>query len=112
MRRLLPPIAAAVLIAVAACQPGGSSSATASSSAAGTPVTVGVPPTVDVAPLYLGEAQGFFARHQIDVKLVTLSGATAAIPGLSTIGLQFAYADVGSVIEAGSQNVPVRIVAE
>lgn len=110
MRRLLPPIAAATLIAVAACQPGGSSPATASD--AGTPVKVGVPATVDVAPLYLGEAQGFFSRHQIDLQLVPLTGATAAIPALSTIGLQFAFADVGSVIEAGSQNVPVRMVAE
>ena len=112
MRRLLPAIAAASLIAVAACQPSGSSSAPASGSAAGTPVKVGVPPTVDVAPLYLGEAQGFFSRHQIDLQVVPLSGATAAIPALSTIGVQFAFADVGSVIEAGSQDVPVRMVAE
>lgn len=112
MRRLLPPIAAVTLIAVAACQPGGSSSTTASGSAAGIPVKVGVPATVDVAPLYIGVAQGFFSRHQIDLELVPLNGATGAIEGLSSIGLQFAFADVGSVIEAGSQNVPVRMVAE
>lgn len=111
MRRLLAPIAAVTLIAVAACQPNGGSSSSASGSA-GTPVKVGVPATVDAAPLYLGMARGFFSRHQIDLDLVPLDGATAAIPALTDIGVQFSFADVGSVIEAGSQNVPVRIVAE
>lgn len=112
MRKLLAPIAVALLIALTACQPDGGSSAGASASAGGTPVNVGVPATVDAAPLYLGEAQGFFTRHHIDVKPVELSGATSAIEGLSTIGLQFSFADVGSVLQAASQDVPVRMVAE
>ena len=112
MRKLLAPIAVVILSAVVACQPGGGSSQSAPSSAAGTPVKVGVLPTVDVAPLYLGLAQGFFARHQIDLEPVDLSGATAAIPGLTSGALQFSFADVASVIQAGSQKTPVRMVAE
>jgi NitT/TauT family transport system substrate-binding protein len=112
MRKLLAPIAVVLLIALTACQPSGGPSSSASGSAAGTPVNVGVPPTVDAAPLYLGEAQGFFTRHHIDVELVPLSGATTAIEGLNTIGLQFSFADVGSVIQAASQDVPLRVVAE
>ncbi len=114
MRKLLAPIAALTMIAVAACGSGnsGSSSSSGSGSTGTTHLKVGVIPIVDVAPIYLGKQQGFFAQHHIDLELVQESGGAAAIPGVVSGDFQLSFGNVTSVILAASQNLPLRIISE
>jgi NitT/TauT family transport system substrate-binding protein len=112
MRRLLVPIAALALLSTAtAC--GGSSDDTGAAEEGGlTPITVGVIPIVDVAPIYLGQEQGFFSDHGIDLELVATSGGAAAVPGVVSGDFDFAFGNVTSVLLAGSQGLPLQVVAE
>lgn len=114
MRRLLVPLAALALLGtMTAC--GGSSSGTSSaaqSSGGTTHVKVGVIPIVDVAPIYLGKEQGFFAKHHIDLELVQESGGAAAIPGVVSGDFQLSFGNVTSIILAASQNLPLKIISE
>jgi NitT/TauT family transport system substrate-binding protein len=112
MRRLLAPFAVLAVLTTAAC--GSSDDSGSSAGGGGGPVhlTVGVIPIVDVAPIYLGQEQGFFADHDIDLELVQESGGAAAVPGVVAGDFQFSFGNVTSVLLAGSQNVPLRMVAE
>jgi NitT/TauT family transport system substrate-binding protein len=112
MRRLLAPIAAIAVLTTAAC--GSSGDSGSSSGGGGGPVhlKVGVIPIVDVAPIYLGQDQGFFKNHDIDLELVQESGGAAAVPGVVAGDFQFSFGNVTSVLLAASQNVPLRMVAE
>lgn len=114
MKKLLAPIAALTMIAVAACGSGngGSSSSASGSSGGTTHLKVGVIPIVDVAPIYLGKEQGFFSKHKIDLELVQESGGAAAIPGVVSGDFQLSFGNVTSVILAGSQNLPLKMIAE
>lgn len=112
MRKLLAPIAALTLLAVAACGSGnGGSSSSGTGSGATTHVKVGVIPIVDVAPIYLGKEQGFFSKHHIDLELVQESGGAAAIPGVVSGDFQLSFGNVTSIVLAASQNLPLKIVA-
>src|SRR3954447_7428376 len=111
MRRLLTPIAALAVLATAAC--GASDSGPSASADGGTThVKVGVIPIVDVAPIYLGVEQGFFKNHDIDLELVQATGGAALLPGVVARDFQVAFSNVTSTLLAGSQNIPVRMVAE
>ncbi|ASW54959.1 ABC transporter substrate-binding protein [Plantactinospora sp. KBS50] len=111
-RKALVPGAflAAVLLATAAC---GSSSDSDDSSAGGpTKVKVGAIPIVDVAPLHLGRAKGFFSEQNIDVEVVNTTGGAAAIPGVMNGEFDFAFGNVVSLIVARSQGIPLKAIAE
>ncbi|TFV89079.1 ABC transporter substrate-binding protein [Blastococcus sp. CT_GayMR16] len=117
MRRLLATTAAlALATTLAAC--GGDSSDDSSSGGSGgggseevRSIRVGVIPIVDVAPIYLGVEQGFFEDRNIDVELVPGSGGAAAVPGVVSGDYDFSFGNVTSVLLAGSQGLPLRIVA-
>lgn len=111
MRRLFAPIAALALLTTAC---GGSDGGgTAPTDESGTrQLTVGVIPIVDVAPIYLGQEQGFFEERGIELELVPGSGGAAAVPGVVAGDFQFAFGNVTSVLLAASQGLPLRVVAE
>ncbi|SOD93091.1 ABC transporter substrate-binding protein [Blastococcus haudaquaticus] len=115
MRRLLTPVAAlALLIPLAAC--GGDDSSGDGGGGGGDAqevreLRVGVIPIVDVAPIYLGVEQGFFEDRGMDVELVPGSGGAAAVPGVVSGDYDFSFGNVTSVLLAGSEGLPLRIVA-
>jgi NitT/TauT family transport system substrate-binding protein len=113
MRRVLALLTALLLALLAGC---GGSSGTSGGSGAGESgqarqLRVGVIPIVDVAPIYLGQEQGFFADRGIELQLVPGSGGAAAVPGVVSGDLQFAFGNVTSVVLAASQDLPLRYVA-
>jgi NitT/TauT family transport system substrate-binding protein len=111
MRRLLAPLAALALLTTACGGSDGGGSAPTDES--GTrQLTVGVIPIVDVAPIYLGQEQGFFEERGIELELVPGSGGAAAVPGVVAGDFQFAFGNVTSVLLAASQGLPLRVVAE
>lgn len=78
-----------------------------------TPVTVqaGFIPVIDVAALYLGEKQGFFANRGIELNINTAQGGAAAVPPVITGEYQFAFSNIVSVLAARSQGLPLKVIA-
>ncbi|MFE9442011.1 ABC transporter substrate-binding protein [Streptomyces sp. NPDC006602] len=107
---------AAVLITIvgaAGCGSSDSGSSGSSSSGGGETVTVkvGVIPIVDVAPLYLGQKQGFFADRGIKLEMVGAQGGAAIIPGVVSGQFQFGFSNTTSLMIAQVKGVPVESVA-
>ncbi|NEE01268.1 ABC transporter substrate-binding protein [Phytoactinopolyspora halotolerans] len=119
MQRTLTAAAVAASLMLAAC--GGdddSADAPTDSDGAGnaesgelTPVNVGVIPIVDVAPIYLGIEQGFFAEHGLDVTPVSAQGGAAIVPGVTSGEFQFGFSNVTSLLIAAAQGLELQMVA-
>lgn len=99
-----------VLLATGAC---GSNDAPAgeTGSADLTTVTVGVIPIVDVAPIYLGQAKGFFRSRGLEVKMATATGGAAIIPGVANGQFDFGFSNVTSLMIAQTRRLPIQVVA-
>ena len=110
-KRLIALLAITTLAAsTAAC---GGSDDSDSGSASGSPdkVKVGVIPIVDVAPIYLGKAKGFFTKQNIDLSLEQAQGGAAIVPAVVSGQYQFGFSNVVSLMLAESKNVPIKAVA-
>ncbi|HEU4513681.1 MAG TPA: ABC transporter substrate-binding protein [Nocardioidaceae bacterium] len=99
-----------VLATTAAC---GSDSGEGGGSAEGElqKVTVGIIPIVDVAPIYLGDEQGFFEERGIDLTLEAGQGGAAIVPGVMSGQFQFGFSNVTSLMLARGEGLPLKIVA-
>ncbi|MGY4978350.1 ABC transporter substrate-binding protein [Streptomyces sp. 900105755] len=112
MRRLLAGLAAGTfLLATAACGSSGGSSSTAGSSGGTTTVKVGIIPIVDVAPLYLGQKEGFFSKRGLKLSTTLAQGGAAIVPGVTSGQFQFGFSNVTSLMIAQSSGVPVQAIA-
>jgi NitT/TauT family transport system substrate-binding protein len=74
-------------------------------------VQVGVIAIVDVAPIYLGKAKGFFARRNIELTLKPGSGGAASIPGVVSGQFPFAFGNVTSLLIARDRGLPLKVLA-
>ncbi|MEV6842087.1 ABC transporter substrate-binding protein [Actinoplanes sp. NPDC051411] len=111
-RKRLASLITIVALAAATAGCGGSNS----SSDPGKPGTVdkikvGVIPIVDVAPIYIGKEQGFFAKRNIDLTLEQAQGGAAIVPSVVSGQYQFGFSNVVSLMLAQSKNVPIKVVA-
>jgi NitT/TauT family transport system substrate-binding protein len=77
-----------------------------------TKITVGAIPIVDVAPLHLGIAKGFFKEQNLEVEVVNTTGGSAAVPGVVSGQFDFAFGNVVSMILAQAQGIELRALAE
>ncbi|MFF6911464.1 ABC transporter substrate-binding protein [Streptomyces sp. NPDC012466] len=112
MRRLLVGLTAlSVLAAVTACGSSDSGGQDKAGSSGPTTVKVGVVPVLDVAPLYLGEKQGFYADRGIELELSPAQGGAAIVPGVVSGQFQFGFSNTTSLLVARSKNMPVKAVA-
>jgi NitT/TauT family transport system substrate-binding protein len=101
-------------LALAACggDPGETSeNRGAQTGPATTPITVGVIPIVDVAPIYLGVEQGFFADEGLDVTLKPAQGGAAIVPAVISGEYQFGFSNTTSLLIATSKGLELQIVA-
>ncbi|ADD42017.1 ABC transporter substrate-binding protein [Stackebrandtia nassauensis] len=105
MRNQLAPLAILLALGTTACSP------SESADDGGENVTVGVIPIVDVAPIYLGEKQGFFADRDIDLKLEAGQGGAAIVPGVSSGDFQFGFSNLTSLMSAQTEGLKVQAVA-
>ncbi|WP_026535388.1 ABC transporter substrate-binding protein [Arthrobacter sp. H14] len=119
MKRKLPiALAAASVLAVSACGSGspsgggGSDDGGAGGEGGGdlTPISVGVIPIVDTAPIWLGEEKGFFEEEGLDLELQTTSGGAAAVPGVVSGDFDFAFGNIVSVMVATDQGLDLKFV--
>ena len=118
MRRPFLALLTAVPLVLTACgggdaadDAGSAGSDTASGAAETTQVTVGVIPIVDVAPIYLGDEQGFFEERGIELELVQAQGGAAIVPAVLSGEYQFGFSNVTSLLLAKSRNLPLKVVA-
>jgi NitT/TauT family transport system substrate-binding protein len=113
----LAATAAAAALVLSGCsgspeEPGGASPAADDGQGGDlTPVTVGVIPIVDVAPIYLGVDQGFFEEEGLDVTLELAQGGAAIVPAVVSGQYQFGFSNVTSLLLASQQGVPLKAVA-
>lgn len=75
-----------------------------------TPITVGILPIADLAPLYHGISEGFFAEEGLDVTLEVGQGGAALVPAVVTGDYQFAFGNYVSLMLARQNDVDVQIV--
>lgn len=113
MRRLPIGLAAgALFLAATGCgssDPSGSSGSDASGGT--TTLKVGIIPILDVAPIYLGQKQGFYAERGLKLELTPAQGGAAIVPGVVSGQFQFGFSNTTSLLVAQSKNVPVKVVA-
>ena len=116
-RRIAAGVAAGMLgLVTAACSSSSSTGSSTgsqnnSSSSATTTVTVGVLPVADVAPLYLGIKQGFFAAQHLNVVPHPLQGGAAVVSAVLGGSLQFGFGATANLVLANSHGLPVQFVA-
>ncbi|MPZ62892.1 MAG: PhnD/SsuA/transferrin family substrate-binding protein [Propionibacteriales bacterium] len=108
-RRALAAIAGTMLLLAPACGGGGDEDAAGDGGT--TTVTVGVIPIVDVAPIYLGDQQGFFEERGIDLQMETAQGGAALLPGVTSGQFQFGFSNVTSLLIAQNQGLGIQVVA-
>lgn len=76
-----------------------------------TEVEVGLIPIVDVAPIYLGQQEGIFEEHGLDLTLTLAQGGAAIIPAVSSGDLDFGFSNVTSLLIAADNGLPLQTVA-
>ncbi|TYB68961.1 PhnD/SsuA/transferrin family substrate-binding protein [Nonomuraea sp. PA05] len=104
--------AAASVLMLAACGGGQTPAPAGTSAAAGTtPVKVSVIPILDVAPIYLGDQQGFFKEEGLKLELVTAQGGAAIVPAVVSGQVDFGFSNFTSLIVAASKGLPLKVVA-
>lgn len=114
MQKRMGALAAAALLC-AGC--GGSSGSSSSSAVAGggsgstSTINVGVLPIADVAPLYLGMKQGFFAAQHLKVVPHTLQGGAAVASAVVGGSLQFGFGATANLVQARAHGLPIQFVA-
>jgi NitT/TauT family transport system substrate-binding protein len=76
-----------------------------------TEVEVGVIPIVDVASIYLGEQEGIFQDHGIDLTLTLAQGGAAIVPAVQSGDFDFGFSNVTSLLVAEDRGLPLKMVA-
>ena len=113
MRRMLSAVLAAMpLLLTAACGgDGGGSGAGGGGGGETAEITVGVIPIIDVAPIYVGQEQGFFEDCGIELTLETAQGGAAIVPGVVSGEFEFGFSNVTSLLLAAAEGLPLEGVA-
>jgi NitT/TauT family transport system substrate-binding protein len=107
MRRILAAVAAiATTLAASGCDWNDEKPA-----ATGTKIHVGVIAIIDVAPIYLGKAKGFFAKRGIDLDLTAEQGGAPITKGVLSGKYQFGFSNVTSLMTAQAGGAPLKGVA-
>ncbi|MGX6447331.1 ABC transporter substrate-binding protein [Patulibacter sp. S7RM1-6] len=102
---------AALVLAACGGSDSGSSSSASSSDGGTTKISVGVIPTADMAPLYLGIDKGFFKEEKLDVTPQQAESGAAIVPSVVSGSNQIGYSNFVSLLTAADKGLPVRALA-
>jgi NitT/TauT family transport system substrate-binding protein len=75
------------------------------------PVTVGIIPIGDVAPLFLGDSLGFFEEAGLELTIETATGGAAIVPAVVAGEYQFGFSNLISLMIATDKELPVQLVS-
>jgi NitT/TauT family transport system substrate-binding protein len=114
---LAAPLATALALTLAAC--GGDDGDTGAAGDGGgggnaeetRTVEVGIIPVSDVAILYLGQEQGFFADRGIELNFNFGQGGAALVPAVVTGEYHFGFSGIVSVLQAREEGLPLTAIA-
>lgn len=96
-------ISAAILTAC-----GGSATGASSGSAPGT-VTISQAPVLDFGPVWVAQAEGFFAKHRLTVKLAPpIATGAGSIAALNSHQVDLVAGSPSAMIEAGAQGIQTQ----
>jgi NitT/TauT family transport system substrate-binding protein len=76
-----------------------------------TSVSVGVLPIADVAPVYLGIKEGYFAKQHLKVVPHALQGGADVAAAVIGGSLQFGFGATANLVEARSKGLPIQFIA-
>lgn len=68
-------------------------------------ITVGIPPVISAAGIYLSQAKGYFAEHHLKVSVKLLNGGAATVPALASGAIQIAQSNTLSEIQGAAQGI-------
>jgi NitT/TauT family transport system substrate-binding protein len=111
MRRFITGLTVLALVGAGAGCGSSDDGGTTSTEGGVAQVKVGVIPIVDVAPIYLGQKQGFFANRKIELTMESGQGGAAIVPGVVSGQFQFGFSNITSLLIAQTKNVPIKIVS-
>lgn len=74
-------------------------------------ITVGIPPVISAAGIYLSQAKGYFAKHHLKVSVKLLNGGAATAPALESGAIQIAQSNTLSEIQGAAQGIDVPCFA-
>jgi NitT/TauT family transport system substrate-binding protein len=113
--------AAVAAVALAACATACSSSGSGGSGASGasgtsgtsadsaangqTSLTVGIPPVISGADVYVAQTEGYFAQHHLNVSVKSLNGGSAIVPAMEGGAVQIGESNVLSVIQGAIRGI-------
>jgi NitT/TauT family transport system substrate-binding protein len=108
----------ALPLALAGCGGGGDSSSAASGSGSASSgsaqparLTIGTIPNADVAPIYLGDKQGFFSKRGLTLTFVQAQGGAAIVPAIVSGDEQFGTTNMTSILQADATGLDLKLVA-
>jgi NitT/TauT family transport system substrate-binding protein len=112
-RRLAAIFFTAVLMATAACgdDGGDGDGGQAPEDTGPDTVTVGLIPIIDVAPVFLGEQEGFFADRNIELQTEFAAGGAEIIPGVESGTFDFGVSNVVSLMLAQQSGIDLKAVS-
>src|SRR6188768_2868934 len=76
-----------------------------------TKMRVSTIPIIDIAPLQVAIAKGYFAAEGIEVDTTPTQGGAAGIPALAAGQVQVVFSNVVSIIQAAKQGLGIQIIA-
>ena len=113
MKRAVSTLAgvAALALALTACSGGTDQAAETTPDGELQTVNVGAVPVVDVAALYIGEEQGYFAEEGLTVEIEFGQGSAAMIPALMNGQYDLLYGGSVNLIQAVDSGLPLVATA-
>ncbi|WP_159500450.1 ABC transporter substrate-binding protein [Microbacterium sp. 18062] len=96
--------------ALAGCSPGGAEAGSSGEPATRT-VNVAVLPTSNMAAVYLGEEEGFFAEEGLELSMTTVGGGAEMIAGLQAGSFDFVVAGYVPLFAAAANGLPLSIIS-
>lgn len=76
-----------------------------------TTLTVGVSSIGDLAPIYLGQEQGYFGEEGIELELQPQQGGAVTVTGVVSGDFQVGYSNTTSLLVANVKGLPLRALA-
>ncbi len=102
---------AALAVCAAACSSPSSTSASAGTTGSSgqttqtTSLTVGIPPVISGADVYVAQTEGFFAKNHLSVSVKSLNGGSAIVPAMEGGAVQIGESNVLSVIQGAARGI-------
>jgi NitT/TauT family transport system substrate-binding protein len=98
-------VAALVLCATACSSASSNTAGTAGASGQTQSITVGIPPVISGADIYVAQAEGFFAKNHLNVSVKSLNGGSAIVPAMEGGSVQIGESNVLSVIQGAARGI-------